>query len=105
MNRLLTTLIALTVAGLVQAAEPVMAESASATASSVASKTGHAIRKGATVAGEAVATTVERTEEGVKKGARKASAAVRKGAKKTAEVVEKGAEKIRSAVTSASASN
>lgn len=109
MNRLLTALFALAFAGMAQAADEPSA------ASSAATKTGQAIKHGATVAGEAVGTTVERTETGVANGAKKVGKAVKHGAEKTGEVVSttaertkegvtKGAKKIKAAVTPASAS-
>lgn len=94
MNRLPTTLIALACASLAQAAEPAKAEPAQSTASSVATKTGNAIKKGATTTAEVVGTTVGRTKEGVKKGATK-----------TGHAIEKGAQKVKAALTPASASN
>ena len=93
MKRLLTALIALAFASIAHAAEPARTEPAQSTASSVVTKTGNAIKKGAKKTGEVVETTFERTKEGVEKGA-----------KKTAAAVKKGAQKVKSAVTPASAS-
>ena len=89
MIRLPLTAIALALAGTVsQAAEP-------SAAASAATKTGEAIKKGATKVGDAVGTTVERTEAGVEKGAKKVGEAASTTAERTKEGVKKGAKKIK----------
>ena len=90
LNRLLPAVLSLTFATLSQAAEPSKIDAAAGAASSVATKTGKAIKHGVEKAGEAVATTAERTKEGVERGAQR---------------IKRGAKRVKAAVTPASAPN
>jgi len=116
MNRLLIALMALAFSTLSPAAEPSKVDSIASTASSVATRTGRAIERGAKKteavvkpaldrAGAAVGRAAKKTGAAVKRGAEKTEAAVKKGARKTGEFVHKGAEKVEAAVKPGSASN